>query len=199
MVHTPPEIVLHSETLLTLRQDSDLRLFCVLRVDARDALHPLVWRWTRSSPGTSTNVLASSHQTVITGHIRGRMQVTSVWLSDNVLPGLNNSELGQWRQILNLGMRHGHVRLFFSELMIPAVHRHDSGLFACHFSSSLKNLTETMKIEHKSKPVVPVKVVSEVTTLTDQYDGLNKVMNLSSLPLNPQSTTILKKELNFSL
>ncbi|VEL39102.1 unnamed protein product [Protopolystoma xenopodis] len=51
----------------------------------------------------------------------------------------------------------------------------------------------------KLKSVRPVEVVSEVTTFTDQHGDRKKVLNLSSIPLNPVTTVFLKKGLNFSI
>ncbi|VEL09564.1 unnamed protein product [Protopolystoma xenopodis] len=47
--------------------------------------------------------------------------------------------------------------------------------------------------------MLPVDVVAEVTTPIDQHDDRKKVANLSSFPLEPETTTILKKRLNSSL
>ncbi|VEL17622.1 unnamed protein product [Protopolystoma xenopodis] len=45
----------------------------------------------------------------------------------------------------------------------------------------------------------PVGVISKVTTPTDQYNDQKKVVNLSSLSFDPETATLLKKELNFAL
>ncbi|VEL20263.1 unnamed protein product [Protopolystoma xenopodis] len=49
------------------------------------------------------------------------------------------------------------------------------------------------------KSVRPVEVACEVTTLTDQHGDRRKLLNLSSIPLNPETTEFLEKGLNFSI
>ncbi|VEL08017.1 unnamed protein product [Protopolystoma xenopodis] len=51
----------------------------------------------------------------------------------------------------------------------------------------------------KLKPLRPVEVASKVTTPTDQHEDRKKVLNLSSLPLNPETTAFLEKGLYFSI
>ncbi|VEL07059.1 unnamed protein product [Protopolystoma xenopodis] len=49
------------------------------------------------------------------------------------------------------------------------------------------------------QPVRRIEVASEVTTPTDQHDDRKKVLNLSSIPLNPKTTASLEKGLHLSI
>ncbi|VEL14845.1 unnamed protein product [Protopolystoma xenopodis] len=48
-------------------------------------------------------------------------------------------------------------------------------------------------------PVRPVEGACKTTTSADQYDEGNKRVNVSSLPVDSETTKILRKGLNFSL
>ncbi|VEL34817.1 unnamed protein product [Protopolystoma xenopodis] len=51
-------------------------------------------------------------------------------------------------------------------------------------------------IQPKLKPVRPFEMTFEVTTPTDQHEDRKKVLKLSSIPPNPETTTFLEKGLN---